>query len=74
MKLFRVNHVPWCAPEGLSALVQARSLKSAVKKVKDGRDLRLPDGTYYIFEEGRYAHGLQITLSLKNVMPKNGGK
>ena len=65
MKPFRVNHVPWCAPEGLAALVRARSLES---------DLRLPDGTYYIFEEGRYARGLQITLSPKNVMLKNGGK
>lgn len=33
MKTFRVNHVPRCAPEGLAALVQARSLKSAAKKV-----------------------------------------
>ena len=52
MKSFRVNHVPWCAPEGLAALVRARSL----------------------FEEGRYARGLQITLSPKNVILKNGGK
>lgn len=74
MKSFRVNHVPWCAPEGLAALVRARSLESAVRKVKEGRDLRLPDGTYYIFEEGRYARSLQITLSPKNVILKNGGK
>ena len=74
MKSFRVNHVHWCAPEGLAALVRARSLESAVRKVKEGRDLRLPDGTYYIFEEGRYARGLQITLSPKNVILKNGGK
>lgn len=65
MKTFRVNHVPWYAPEGLAALVQARSLKSAVKKVKGGRDLRLPDGIYYIFETGRYDNGLQIELSTK---------
>ena len=58
----------------VAALVRARSLESAVRKVKEGRDLRLPDGTYYIFEEGRYARGLQITLSPKNVILKNGGK
>lgn len=65
MKTFRVNHVPWCAPEGLAALVQARSLKSAAKKVKEGCDLRLPDGVYYIFETGRYDNGLQVELSTK---------
>ena len=51
MKPFRVNHVPWCAPEGLAALVRARSLESAVRKVKEGRDLRLPDGTYWLAEQ-----------------------
>lgn len=65
MKTFRVNHVPQCAPEGLTALVQARSLKSAAKKVKGGCDLRLPDGIYYIFETGRYDNGLQIELFTK---------
>ena len=30
MKTFRVNHVPWCAPEGLAALVQARRSKEDV--------------------------------------------
>lgn len=65
MKPFRVNHVPWCAPEKLAALVQARSLKSAAKKVRGGRDLRLPDGLYYIFETGHYGNRLQITLSSK---------
>lgn len=65
MKHFRVNYVPWCAPEKLAALVQARSLKSAAKKVKGGRDLRLPDGIYYIFEADDYGNGLQIELSTK---------
>ena len=65
MKTFRVKHVPRCAPEGLAALVQARSLKSAAKKVKGGRDLRLPDGTYYIFEAGHYDSEFQITLPSK---------
>lgn len=65
MKTFRVNHVPWCAPESLAALVQARSLKCAVKKLKGGREQRLPDGIYYIFETGRYDNGLQIEFSTK---------
>lgn len=65
MKTFRVNHVPRCAPEGLAASVQARSLKSAANKVKGGREQRLPDGIYYIFEMGRYDNGLQIELSTK---------
>ena len=71
--MFDAGLWPAAAPL-VAALVRARSLESAVRKVKEGRDLRLPDGTYYIFEEGRYARGLQITLSPKNVILKNGGK
>lgn len=65
MKTFRVNHVPFGAPECLALLVCAKGLNSARKKLWRWNDMRLPDGTYYIFEEGRYDNGFQITF------PKN---
>lgn len=74
MKVFRINHVRQNAPEGLSALLQANGLKSAVKKIKSGCDLRLPDGTYYVFEEGRYDYGIQITISQKDYDEKRRKK
>lgn len=62
MKAFRVHNVPFGAPERLAALIVAKGLHSAAKKLKRGGGLRLPDGIYYLFEEGRYENGLQITL------------
>lgn len=63
LKTFRVNHVPCGAPEGLALLIQAKGLRSEVKKLRRNRGLRLPVGIYYVFEEGRYDQGLQITFS-----------
>lgn len=62
MKTFRVSHVPFGTPEGLAALIYATGLSPAAKKLWRGGGLRLPDGTYYLFEEGRYDNGLPITL------------
>lgn len=62
MKTFRVNHVPFGMPERLAALIHAKDLSSAEKCLQRKRGLRLPDGTYYVFEEGHYENGLQITL------------
>ena len=62
MKTFRVNRVLFGTPEHLALLVRAKGLKSAVKKLRHNNGLRLPDGTYYIFEAGRYDNGLQITF------------
>lgn len=74
MKNFRVNRVSQCTPEGLAALVRAQNMKSAVRKVKGGRDLRLPDGTYYIFEAGHYNRGLSITLPSKEYQNEEQGR
>ena len=73
MKTFRVNAVPIGAPEQLAALIFARGTSSAAKKLKRGDGLRLPDGTYYLFEEGRYQYGLQITLPAGRKSQHNGG-
>lgn len=62
MKTFRVNHIPYGRPESLAALIHAKDLSSAEKELRRRRGLRLPGGIYYIFEEGRYENGLQITL------------
>ncbi len=62
MKTFRIYHVPFGAPEQLAARFYAKGLSCAVKGLQRSRGLRLPDGVYYIFEEGHYADGLQITL------------
>ena len=62
MKTFRVHHVPFSAPKRLAARIDAKGLSSAAKKLQHGGGLRLPDGTYYLFEEGRYQDGLQITI------------
>ena len=62
MKTFRVHDVPFGAPERLAARMDARGLSSAAKKLRHRGGLRLPDGTYYLFEEGRYQDGLQITI------------
>ena len=62
MKSFRINQVPFGAPERLAALIDAKGLSSAAKKFQRGGGLRLSDGTYYLFEEGRYENGLSITL------------
>ena len=43
--------------------VSAGGLKSAVKRVREHPLIRLPNGTYYIFEAGNYSDGLQITFS-----------
>lgn len=74
MKNFRVNRVSQCAPEELAALVRAQNMKSAVRKVKGGRDLRLPDGTYYIFEAGHYNRGLSMTLPSKEYQNEEQGR
>jgi len=58
MKLFRVHHVH---ANGLET--SAGGLKSAVKRVREHPLIRLPNGTYYIFEAGNYSDGLQITFS-----------
>ena len=63
MKLFRVHHVHTDGMETLALIVGAGGLKSAVKRVREHPLLRLPNGTYYIFEAGNYGDGLQITLS-----------
>ena len=62
MKTFRVHHVPFSAPKRLAARIDAKGLSSAAKKFQRGGGLRLSDGTYYLFEEGRYENGLSITL------------
>ena len=54
MKTFRVHHVPFSAPKRLAARIDAKGLSSAAKKLQHGGGLRLPDGTYYLFEEGHY--------------------
>lgn len=62
MKLFRVHHIRAGGPETLALVVKAGGLKSAVKRVRE-HPLDQANGTYYIFETGRYGDGLQITLS-----------
>ena len=54
MKLFRVHHVH---ANGLETLALT------VKRVREHPLIRLPNGTYYIFEAGNYSDGLQITFS-----------
>ena len=49
--------------ETLALTVSAGGLKSAVKRVREHPLIRLPNGTYYIFEAGNYSDGLQITFS-----------
>lgn len=49
--------------ETLALTVSAGGLKSAVKRVREHPLIRLPNGTYYIFEAGNYGDGLQITFS-----------
>ena len=73
MKTFRVHDVPFGAPERLAARMDARGLSSAAEKLKRGDGLRLPDGTYYLFEEGRYQDGLQITIPAEGKKQHNGG-
>ncbi len=73
MKTFRVHYIPFGAPERLAALMDARELSSAAKKLKRGGGLRLPDGTCYLFEEGRYQDGLQINLPAEAKKQHNGG-
>lgn len=63
MKLFRVHHVHANGLETLALTVSAGGLKSAVKRVREHPLIRLPNGTYYIFEAGNYSDGLQITFS-----------
>ena len=62
MRTFRVNYVPFGVPERLAALICAERLSRAADRLRRGRGLRLPSGTYYIFEEGHYENGLLITL------------
>lgn len=62
MKTIRVNHVPFGAPEGLALLVYARSLDSAVKKLRRQPHMGLPNGVYYVYEAGRYARGRLLTI------------
>ena len=61
--LFRVHHVHANGLETLALTVSAGGLKSAVKRVREHPLIRLPNGTYYIFEAGNYSDGLQITFS-----------
>ena len=56
-------HPPEDAPAEPSLTVSAGGLKSAVKRVREHPLIRLPNGTYYIFEAGNYSDGLQITFS-----------
>lgn len=63
MKLFQVHHVHTDGMETLALIVGAGDLKSAVKRVREHLLIRLPNGTYYIFEAGNYGDSLQITLS-----------
>ena len=49
--------------ETLALTVSAGGLKSAVKRAREPPLIRLPNGTYYIFEAGNYSDGLQITFS-----------
>ena len=73
MKTFRVHHVPFSAPKRLAARIDAKGLSAAAKKLQHGGGLRLPDGTYYLFEEGHYENGLQITLPTGGKKQHNGG-
>lgn len=57
MKLFRVHHVHANGLETLALTVSAGGLKSAVKRVREHPLIRLPNGTYYIFEAGNYQNG-----------------
>lgn len=66
VKKIRVNHVPAGALEGLALLVSARSLNSAVRKLRNWKHFDLPDGVYYVFEAGRYEEGHMLTI-------QNGG-
>ena len=51
--------------ETLALTISAGSLKSAVKRVREHPLIRLPNGTYYIFEAGNYGDGLNHILMIK---------
>ena len=44
-------------------LVASLDIVESVKRVREHPLIRLPNGTYYIFEAGNYSDGLQITFS-----------
>lgn len=63
MKLFRVHHVHANGLETLALTVSARRSEKRGQAGARAPLIRLPNGTYYIFEAGNYSDGLQITFS-----------
>ena len=59
-KEYIVNVVMYGAPERLAAIVYSTSIKNAAKQIKR-RPPFSTKTTYYIFEAGHYAGGIQIT-------------
>ena len=62
-KEFRVNIVHPNEPEGLTLLLWATSLNSAVKKLRYSTEFQLPAAQYYVYESGRYTNGVSISLT-----------
>lgn len=62
-KEFRVNAIYPDRPQGLSLLLRAASLNSAVKKLRYSTDFQLPVAQYYVYESGRYLEGVSIALT-----------
>ncbi len=61
-KEFRVSIVLPNRPEGLALLVQARSLKKAVEKLRYSSEFQLPIGQYVVHEAGHGANCISIAL------------
>lgn len=62
-KEFRVNAVCQGRPDGLTLLIRAASLKSALKKLRYSTEFQLPAAQYYVYETGCYLSGTSITLT-----------
>ena len=62
-KEFRVNIVHPNEPEGLTLLLWATSLNSAVKKLRYSAEFQLLAAQYYVYESGRYTSGISIPLT-----------
>ena len=62
-KEFRVNAVCQDRPDGLTLLIRAASLKSALNKLRYSTEFQLPAAQYYVYETGCYLSGRSITLT-----------
>lgn len=63
MKYFRVSIVRPNLPDGLALIVRARSLESAVSKLRQSPDFQLPTGQYLVCECSNATNALSIELS-----------